>query len=114
MSAGASKRVLVVDDQEEVARVLLLMLMQQGHTVEVARTGSDAVEKAAQFAPDVILLDLVLPDARGERVAARLRAQKPTARIVGMTGGLVDEETADAFDEVLQKPFSFEALKRVL
>jgi CheY-like chemotaxis protein len=76
MSAGASKRVLVVDDQEEVARVLLLMLVQQGHTVEVARTGSDAVEKVAQFAPDVVY-----------------------------------EGTADAFDELLQKPFSFDELK---
>lgn len=114
MAAASAKRILVVEDQDEVARVLLMMLLQHGHTVEIAHRGADAIGQVAAFAPDVVLLDLVLPEVRGEDVAAQIRQLRPTIRIVGMTGGSFDEAAGDLFDEMLEKPFSFEALVRAL
>lgn len=67
--------VLIVDDQEDAALSTAELLLLCGHTVRVARCGSDALREAATAPPDVVLLDLRLPDMDGWAVAERLRAQ---------------------------------------
>lgn len=114
MSTGSTKRVLVVEDQEDVARVLVLMLVQHGHTVEIARNGADGLVQVAAFSPDVVVLDLTQPDMRGETVALTVRKLKPAVRIVGITGGSIEEVSASVFDELLQKPFRLDALLNAL
>ncbi len=69
-------RVLVVDDQPEAADLVGVLLEILGHECEVARTGASALEKADELDPDVVLLELALPDVSGLEVARELRRRK--------------------------------------
>ena len=85
--ATGALRLLVVDDHPVVCDGVAL-LIQNNPIVEVAgsaNTGADAIEKAASLAPDVILLDLRLPDMAAPELARRLRNAAPSARIVVFT-----------------------------
>ena len=117
MSPHSGKRVLVVEDQHDVARVLLLLLVQHGCVVEVAHSGTEALMLVDSFGPDVMVLDLHLPDFRGEDVARIARGRRSPLRIVGMTGGSVVAPTPEQrqhFDELLPKPFGLDELLRAL
>src|SRR4029079_17198834 len=70
---GLSLRVLVVEDNIDAADSLSLLLRLHGHEVQLARTGVTTLEVAATFKPDVVLLDIGLPDIDGYQVAKRLR-----------------------------------------
>jgi DNA-binding response OmpR family regulator len=65
--------VLVVEDDPRVRRVLQLALTEEGYLVHVAATGEDGLAKLAEHAPDVVLLDLMLPDTDGFAVCHRIR-----------------------------------------
>jgi CheY-like chemotaxis protein len=78
VSAGP-RRVLVVDDDPTFAEMLEALLAGAGYTVRRARDGLEALDVAATFAPDVILLDLFMPRASGEEFA-RLYQQEPEPR----------------------------------
>src|SRR5262245_25120946 len=67
-------RVLVVDDLPDCADALALLLRAYGHRAEVARDGTSALELAAASPPDVVLLDIGLPDMTGHEVARRIQA----------------------------------------
>jgi len=71
--AGA-RRVLVVDDNVDAATMLASFLELSGHRAEVAHTGRDAVAAAARFVPEMVLLDIGLPDISGYEVAREVRA----------------------------------------
>ena len=117
MPPPSGKRILVVEDQHDVARVILLFLVQHGYVVEVARSGSEALVLVDSFGPDVLLLDLHLPDFRGEDVARIARGRRSPLRIVGMTGGSVAAPTPEErqfFDELLAKPSGLDELLRAL
>ena len=73
MSERPSK-VLVVDDEHHVARLLEFMLTRVGYQVAIARDGTSALEKVAQEVPDAVLLDLFLPKLNGEEVLSRWRS----------------------------------------
>ncbi|MBX7455864.1 response regulator transcription factor [Mycolicibacterium sp. 3033] len=101
-------RVLIVDDSPEVVELLRSVLVQDGHEVDVADNGRVALEAAKTFAPDVILLDLVLPEIDGLEVCRHMREMTDahiimvTAkddeidRVVGLTVGA---------DDYVTKPF---------
>jgi PAS domain S-box-containing protein len=72
-SAHRPLRVLVVDDSEDTAETMGTLLEMAGHTIQVAHSGPAALEAAAAFRPDVILLDIGLPGLDGYQVAQRLR-----------------------------------------
>ena len=61
-------RILVVDDSEDTARMMLLLLKHQGHEVKLAFLGRKAIELVESFRPDVVLLDLRLPDMSGVEI----------------------------------------------
>jgi CheY-like chemotaxis protein len=111
-------RVLVVDDEPEVAATLRDALEELGCVVEVALSGRHALERVAAFAPDVVLLDVLMPDMPGDQVLERLRRDHPRVPVVMVTGQQ-DEDTArrllhlGAFDYV-RKPFQLDLLERVL
>jgi two-component system response regulator MtrA len=67
-------RVLLVEDDPRIGQVLSLALQDAGHAVQLATTGEQALRSAAQAPPDVVLLDLMLPDLDGLEVCRRLRA----------------------------------------
>jgi CheY-like chemotaxis protein len=67
--------VLVVDDNRDSARMLALLVDRLGHTSATAFDGDSAITLAREFQPDIVLLDLVLPDADGCDIALGIRAQ---------------------------------------
>jgi PAS domain S-box-containing protein len=86
--APAPKRVLVVDDNVDAAATLQILLRSLGHETKVVHDGIEAVLLAAEFAPDIVLLDIGLPGLDGYEVARRLRALYPERplRIIAITG----------------------------
>ena len=78
---GWSPKVLLADDEPSVQRVLARRLEAQGYQVLTALDGEEALEKARDEHPDVILLDIMLPKKSGNVVAAELREQSDTAEI---------------------------------
>lgn len=86
--AAARRRILVVDDNADVAETTAAMLSLSGHAVCTAADGPQALARAAEFEPEVVLLDIGLPQMDGYEVARRLR-QLPQARgawLVAVTG----------------------------
>src|SRR5205807_1384553 len=83
-----ASRVLVVDDNHDGADSLTTLLQLSGHSVQTAYTGPSALEAAAAFLPDVVLLDIGLPGLTGYEVARRLRKIEPLqdAWLIALTG----------------------------
>ena len=110
------RRILVVDDQADVADTTAAMLGLSGHEVRTARDGREALEEAIAFEPDVVLLDIGLPRMDGYEVARRLRQLEPTRRalLVALTGygQPADRQRSReaGFDEHLLKPVDPAAL----
>ncbi|MCB1038421.1 MAG: response regulator, partial [Acidimicrobiales bacterium] len=70
---ATAPRLLVVDDEEHITELLAMALGYQGFEVERAATGREALDSVARRAPDLIVLDVMLPDLDGFEVARRLR-----------------------------------------
>jgi PAS domain S-box-containing protein len=114
------RRVLLIDDNEDAAESLALMLGADGHEVRTGFSATDALEMAAAWQPDIMLLDIGLPGLDGYEVARRLRAQPALAsmRLVALTGyGQPDDirrSAAAGFDAHLVKPVDRDALADAL
>ena len=87
-AAGPSLRLMVVDDNQDAAHAMAMLLELEGHTVAVEHEPQKALEKAAEFRPDACLLDIGLPGMDGYELARRLRASEPTAEttLIALTG----------------------------
>ncbi|MGE5526745.1 MAG: ATP-binding protein, partial [Rhodospirillaceae bacterium] len=113
-------RVLVVDDSDDAAESLAMLLRLNSHTVETAPDGLSALEQFSSFQPDVVILDIGLPDMNGYEVAERLRALPggEQATLIALTGWGGEEERTRAFaagfDHHLTKPVSTEDLQELL
>jgi PAS domain S-box-containing protein len=115
----AAKRVLIVDDNLDAAATLDQLMRSLGHTTMVAHEGTQALKMAAEFNPEVVLLDIGLPGMNGYEVARRLRAQRGNAmKIIAVTGWGTESDrsrSAEAgFDLHLVKPVDESALQRVM
>ena len=114
----SAKRILVVDDNYDAANSLVLVLNLSGHTAEAVYGASEALRRAAQLQPEVILLDIGLPGMDGYEVARRLRAAGNTARIMALTGYGQHEDVqrgkAAGFNAHLIKPVDLQQLLRKL
>jgi signal transduction histidine kinase/CheY-like chemotaxis protein len=112
------KRILVVDDNEDAANSLASILELEGHSIDIVYTGRDALERAQAIRPQVILLDVGLPDISGYEVARQLRPLLMTTQIVALTGyGHAEDirRASDAgFDAHVIKPVDFEKLTKIL
>jgi signal transduction histidine kinase/DNA-binding response OmpR family regulator len=114
------RRILVVDDQADVADTTAAMLGLSGHEVRTARDGREALEQAVAFEPEVVLLDIGLPQMDGYEVARRLRQLEPTRRalLVALTGygQPTDRQRSReaGFDEHLLKPVDPAALEALV
>jgi two-component system, OmpR family, response regulator MprA len=101
-------RVLVVEDDEDIADVLRRSLRQEGHEVRAAFDGEEALAVAAEFMPDLVVLDLGLPKLDGVEVCRRLRASSDVPILILTartdTGDRVEGLDAGA-DDYLVKPF---------
>jgi two-component system OmpR family response regulator len=107
-------RILVVEDELKMANLLRRGLVEEGHTVDVARTGDDAVwmAQAAEF--DAIVLDLMLPGLDGVEVCRRIRDNGVWAPVLMLTARDSVEDRVTGLDagadDYLPKPFSFAEL----
>jgi two-component system, OmpR family, KDP operon response regulator KdpE len=106
VSAG---RILIVDDEPQIRRILRTTLIGAGYEVDDARTGDEAFEKVSRFRPDLILLDINMPGMNGLELCRELRANVEVA-IIMLT---VRNEEADKIaaldagaDDFVTKPFS--------
>ena len=113
-------RVLVVDDDDLQRDVVADVLSSEGYEVRGAATGAEALSAATAEPPDVVVLDLMLPDTDGASLLARMRAEPALARIrVVVTTGLRSSVVAriPGVDVALFKPFGLgellSALERV-
>jgi two-component system CheB/CheR fusion protein len=113
-------RMLIVDDNQDSARSMSTLQRLRGHETRTAFTGPEAIAAAAEFIPEVVLLDIGLPGLDGYEVARRLRAMPALAGafLVAITGYGSDEDRASGkdagFDEHLVKPVDLDILRERL
>ena len=111
MNVGAMQKVLVADD-DAINRKVLGELLKPEYTVIMAKSGAQALEKAARHAPDLILLDVVMPDMDGYEVLRRLRADAATAHmsVIFISGLDRPEDEANGLNmgasDYIAKPFN--------
>jgi two-component system, OmpR family, KDP operon response regulator KdpE len=106
-------RVLVVDDEPQILRALRINLRVRNYDVDIAATGSAALEAAAKHPPDLVILDLGLPDLDGVEVIEGLRGwtQAPIIVLSGRADSTDKVEALDAgADDYVTKPFGMEEL----
>jgi CheY-like chemotaxis protein len=112
-------RVLVIDDEPDVVRLIVKVLSGRGHIVQIARDGASALARVKHEPPDVILLDSDLPKIDGAEVCRRLKTDTTTSEIpiVMMTSSYIDiydvgaEAGPNAF---VVRPFVREVLANVV
>jgi CheY-like chemotaxis protein len=117
--AIVQKRVLVVDDNADNAESLALLLRSMGHEVHVACDGRAALAALSRTRPQIVLLDIVMPDLTGHEVARRIREQLGRdVQIVAISGFGADEDRQRAleagFDQHVVKPVDPAFLKSLL
>ena len=114
---GSARRILVVEDNQDAAESLATLIELMGHEVRSVHDGASALETAAAFRPDVVLLDIGLPDMNGYEVAPRLRQQPGLERIAlaALTGWGQEEDRLRArtagFDHHFVKPIDVDGLR---
>ncbi len=114
------RRILVADDNSDAASSLGMLLEMMGHEVCIVHNGVEAVAKASTFGPDIILLDLGMPQLNGYEACSRIRAQPSNkgTLIVALTGWTQDDKKQRSqqagFDLHLIKPVELPALEKLL
>jgi two-component system, OmpR family, response regulator len=109
-----SHRILVVDDEPNLAEVVTMALRFQGFTVETAASGREALAAVRRFKPHLMVLDVMLGDMDGFEVASRLGAQRAGVPIIFLTARDATEDKIRGLsgggDDYMTKPFSLEEL----
>jgi two-component system OmpR family response regulator len=107
-------RLLVVDDEENIRFLLDVALRHLGFDVELATTGREAIDRVAAAKPDLIVLDVMLPDLDGFEVCRRLRADGVRTPVLFLTARDATEDKVRGLtiggDDYVEKPFSLEEL----
>jgi DNA-binding NtrC family response regulator len=118
-------RILVIDDEDRIRRLLRTALEMEGHQVLEARQGNEGLEVIRTTAPDLVITDLMMPDKDGLEVLLALKREAPELKVIAMSGGgklkmmepLLVAEPLGAFAAV-RKPFDLdvmlETVKRAL
>jgi len=113
MSQHVGARILVVDDEPEILLALRTNLARHGFQVETSGTGRDALDGYTRYHPDLLILDLGLPDMNGVEVIRELRARGNTPIVVLSVRGAERDKVAaldQGADDYITKPFGMEEL----
>ena len=108
----ASGRILVVEDEQDVAELLRYHLAKEGYDVVIAANGQEAIKRARDVRPEVILLDIMVPQLNGWEICRRLKADTDTRAIpvIMVTGRVEEGDKVLGFelgaDDYVTKPFS--------
>ena len=111
-TARQQGRVLVVEDERDVAELIRYNLTKEGYDVIVAPTGADAVKRTREVLPDLVLLDIMVPELNGWEVCRRLKQDPDTRNIpvIMVTGRVEEGDKVLGFeigaDDYVTKPFS--------
>jgi two-component system response regulator MprA len=106
-------RILVVDDDPEILSVVRRGLAYEGYTVETAADGAEALAKAREKEPDLVILDVMMPGMDGIEVAGRLRKGSDIPILMLTAKGTIADKVAgleSGADDYLVKPFAFDEL----
>lgn len=120
VTAGVRRRILLVDDNEDAAELLSMLLADAGHTVQIAHDAATALSVAPDMAPDVALLDIGLPVMDGYQLGTELRRRlgAQTPALVALTGYGQDKDrqrtAAAGFAAHLVKPVDPQHLLNVI
>ncbi len=93
-----SKKILIVEDYTDIATIYSFMLKKNGYIVEVAKNGREALEQTLKFRPDVILLDIMIPDIDGLKVLKTIRTAPEYAKIqplILVTTNVMQQDISD-------------------
>ena len=108
------EKILIIEDEEDLVKGLKLNLSDEGYIVDYALNGKEGLQKALEQSPDLILLDLMMPEMDGLEVCRRLREQKISVPILMLTakGEEVDKVVGLEIgaDDYITKPFSIREL----
>ena len=112
--ATAKARILVVDDEPAITDLLGTALRYMGFEVTTATTGFEALQTAASNSPDLIILDVMLPDLDGFEVCRRLREYRDFVPVIFLSARDAEDDRVTGFvrggDDYVTKPFSLEEL----
>jgi len=115
-----SARVLVIDDEPEITDIVEAFLTEAGYTVGVENTPSNAIARAREFRPDVVLLDIMMPGVDGYDICQQIKAQPQLSHvpIIFLTGKDRADDMGRSFkvggDMFIKKPFSCERLLEIV
>ena len=111
----AGKSILIVDDDEDILDLFRMSLDELGYRIETATTGLEAVKKAKNDSFDVAILDIMLPDKRGDWVALELKKFNEKVNIIFVTGYSSMEDCIKSLEigvsDILLKPITEEELQ---
>ena len=111
-------RILIIEDEPEVASALAAVLSFEGHSTSVARTGPEGLDRIAAEAPQAVFLDVRLPGTSGVEVLRRIRQRDLALPVVILTGHANNRELAEARElgvtDVLRKPWALNHLDEAL
>ncbi len=111
-------KILVIDDEKSMHVALIPFLKELGHEAESAFTGTEGRQKAAAFKPDLILLDLYLPDVTGLELLSGFQMESPATGVIIMTAAAAVKTAVEAMkkgaEDYLQKPLSLDDMELVL
>ena len=116
MPSLGHKKILVVEDEQDILQLITLYLEKEGFRTVSAKTGAEALRQAKQEKPDLVVLDLMLPEMDGLEVCKRLRSAPDTALlpIIMLTAKAEESDTIIGLelgaDDYVTKPFSPKAL----
>ena len=114
------RRVLIIEDDDDAPETLAELLRLGDHQVSIARNGAEGIALVSSLAPEIVLVDIGLPDIDGYEVARRLRLDSATSHLwlIAITGYGTQEDRRSAlaagFNEHLAKPVELESLKTLL
>ena len=109
-------KILIVDDNQDLAFLIKLMLEDEGYEVRLAKDGQDGYLAYLLFHPDLVLTDIQMPEKNGLELMEYIRSHNPAVRTIYMSGNLtqfwlpLEEEKKKYQVGVLEKPFSREEL----
>ena len=85
-ATGRPLKVLIVEDESQIARLIELELSYEGYQVDIAKTGKEALDKIENFKPDLIVMDWLLPEIDGLELIRRIRSDGSDIPIIVLTG----------------------------
>ncbi len=109
-----NKKILIVEDEEEVLMLLADSLKRLNFTIETSANGKDAIKKIDTFAPDLILLDIMLPEMNGLEVLKWVKKNKPDIFVMLATAKKEIEDLQSGYaleaDYYVTKPYTIEEI----